>query len=319
MINNKMEGCNMKIKGLNNNLKAFFEYNEHECIGSHVVFLYDIHNLPLWDYHFKPGVIMCMFCNSGYVEANINTKKWKFGKNSLHIVQPTQTVQYISVSEDFSASLFFLSIPFINNLGLNAKESSNIFLNLMENPVLMMNCTEERFLDNYYAQIRMIAKMDKNPYQIEIAKHSFLMFFYATCDLENYSEKITTLSRTDSYFETFHNTLVKYYRESREVSFYADKLCLNSKYLSTIIKEKTGKSVSEWIDYYVISEAKALLKGNGTTVQEVSNDLGFPDQSSFGKYFKRHVGLSPKEYKQGVKIEILPKQQLYATHAAFVS
>ena len=95
----------------------------------------------------------------------------------------------------------------------------------------------------------------------------------------------------------FYNLILQYYKDSREVGFYAKKLCLTPKYLSVIIKEFTGNSALGWINDYVILEAKSLLKSTNMTIQQISDELNFPSQSFFGKYFKRLVGVSPKVYR----------------------
>ncbi|MDR2805936.1 MAG: helix-turn-helix domain-containing protein [Dysgonamonadaceae bacterium] len=79
---------------------------------------------------------------------------------------------------------------------------------------------------------------------------------------------------------------------------YASKLCLTPKYFSKIIKDNSGISASEWIDNYIILEAKALLKSTNITILQISDELNFPSQSFFGKYFKRVTGMSPKSYRE---------------------
>jgi AraC-like DNA-binding protein len=124
-----------------------------------------------------------------------------------------------------------------------------------------------------------------------------LAYFYIFANPEHIRNFVETVhSRTEQYFEAFHDLLLIHYRESRDVKFYAEKMCLNAKYLSSLIKQITKKTASEWIDGYLMLEAKSLLKLKGATIQEISNYLGFPDQSTFGKYFKRHAGVSPKGY-----------------------
>lgn len=81
------------------------------------------------------------------------------------------------------------------------------------------------------------------------------------------------------------------------MGFYADQLHITPKYLSSVIKEVSGRSAVEWIDRYVILEAKALLRYSGLSIQEIAYELNFSTQSFFGKYFKHHTGMSPSEYK----------------------
>ncbi|MDR1683483.1 MAG: helix-turn-helix domain-containing protein, partial [Candidatus Symbiothrix sp.] len=90
----------------------------------------------------------------------------------------------------------------------------------------------------------------------------------------------------------------KHYKTEKQVGFYAEKLCLTPKYLSRIIKQNTGKSAHEWLDDYVMLEAKALLKSTNMTIQQISDELNFPSQSFFGKFFKREEGISPRAYKK---------------------
>ena len=81
------------------------------------------------------------------------------------------------------------------------------------------------------------------------------------------------------------------------MGFYARQLCITPKYLTTLIKRISGLSVSEWIDNYVILEAKTLLKYSTMSIQEIAYYLNFPNQSFFGSYFKRNTGMSPSQYK----------------------
>ena len=81
------------------------------------------------------------------------------------------------------------------------------------------------------------------------------------------------------------------------MSFYAKQLNITPKYLSSVVKEVSGKTAARWIDESVILEAKALLKYSGMSIQEIAYHLNFSTQSFFGKYFKRYVGMSPLAYR----------------------
>lgn len=94
------------------------------------------------------------------------------------------------------------------------------------------------------------------------------------------------------------DAIQKHYKTERSVNFYANKLFLTAKYLSKVVQENSGKTATNWIDDYVILEAKALLNSSKLTIQQISDELNFPSQSFFGKYFKRKVGMSPKEYRK---------------------
>ena len=82
------------------------------------------------------------------------------------------------------------------------------------------------------------------------------------------------------------------------MAFYASQLYITPKYLSLLIKEATGRSAAEWIDEFVIMEAKNMLRFSGKNVQQVAYDLNFPNQSAFGKYFKHLTGMSPTRFQR---------------------
>jgi AraC-like DNA-binding protein len=126
-------------------------------------------------------------------------------------------------------------------------------------------------------------------------------FYYQSDSLQYKNLPKGTQSKHEEYVEQFWELVQKNYKTERQIGFYADKMCLTPKYLSKIIRTNTGKSANSWIDEYVILEAKALLKSTNLTVQQISDELNFVDQSIFGKYFKRREGVSPKEYKGEMK------------------
>lgn len=88
------------------------------------------------------------------------------------------------------------------------------------------------------------------------------------------------------------------FMKERAVNFYASRLCISPKYLSQLVKEATGRSAARWIDHFVITEAKNMLRFSGKNIQQVAYALNFANQSSFGKYFKHLTGLSPTEFQK---------------------
>ena len=127
-----------------------------------------------------------------------------------------------------------------------------------------------------------------------IYKVGDIMYHYLA---EHPEEQNNSHNRAEEYFKQFTHLLGEHFREERSVGFYARQLCITPKYLTTLIKRISGQSVSEWIDNYVILEAKTLLKYSTMSIQEIAYYLNFPNQSFFGSYFKRNTGMSPSQYK----------------------
>ncbi len=108
----------------------------------------------------------------------------------------------------------------------------------------------------------------------------------------------TKPGRSEVLFEEFMALLQQHNKRERNVGFYAERMDITPKYLSTVVKEVSGKTAARWIDDSVILEAKTLLKYSGLSIREIAAQLNFSTQSFFGKYFKQHTGTSPSLYKR---------------------
>ena len=104
-------------------------------------------------------------------------------------------------------------------------------------------------------------------------------------------------TRQGALCQEFLALVEKHAIEHRDMGFYADKLCITPKYLSVVIKKISGYSPAEWLNRKVILYAKTLLTNSDMTVQQISAELHFPNPSFFGQYFKRHEGITPKQYR----------------------
>ena len=122
--------------------------------------------------------------------------------------------------------------------------------------------------------------------------------FNAFLHYKNTERKSRSVTRKSQLFDQFIDEVKQHFRQERSVGFYADKLCVTPKYLSTIIREVSGRYATDFITAFVINECKALLHSRQTSVKEICNVMNFPNQSFFAKYFKQHTGMTPSEYKQ---------------------
>ena len=106
------------------------------------------------------------------------------------------------------------------------------------------------------------------------------------------------MARRNNYVRDFIKLVHQHHKRERSVAFYASKLFISSKYLSSLVREASGRSAAEWIDEYVILEAKNQLRFSGKNIQQIAYDLNFTNQSAFGKYFKHLTGMSPTEFQR---------------------
>lgn len=266
------------------------------------VFIFDdVSKVPLFDYPTKMSVAIAALCLRGTVEFVVDLKKHVFSAPSLAIILPDQILHYSRrVSEDFSALFVVMSKEFIESLLLKPQESLPVFFYLRNTPCTSLTPGESELLLTYYSLLRTTIRAEINAYTREVVRNLVRAFFYGIATIFQRHEPPTRQhrQRKEEIFEQFSQLLRKHCKEHRSVSFYADKLCLTPKYLSSTVKEVSQKTAGEWIDESVILEAKVMLKSSGMSIQQVSDALSFPNQSFFGKYFKQHTGVAPREYRK---------------------
>lgn len=252
----------------------------------------------IFDHPFKMDITVGIICVKGTMEGYINMKKYSVSGPCLFIILPEQILQYESISDDFSGFFIVMSQRFLNSLFMDLEERFPLFHSVQDNPTIPLDAEKLNALLGYYSMLQRAIRMKDNPHRLNIVKHLTLAFFYGLVNMHNNILENKKQSKKVVLMDNFLESVKINFKEQRTLEFYADKLCLTPKYLSKTIKETSGKSAIDWINDFVILEAKALLKSTNMTVQQISDELNFPSQSFFGKYFKRCVGVSPKEYKK---------------------
>ena len=103
--------------------------------------------------------------------------------------------------------------------------------------------------------------------------------------------------RSIDLYNAFVSLVAEHYREAHDVTFYADKLCITTRYLSQTTDKAVGKSPKQIIADYLMSEARSYLETTRLTVQEIADKLGFSSQALFCKFFRNQAAASPSEYR----------------------
>jgi AraC-like DNA-binding protein len=279
-------------------IKYVKEKAKGKSVGNDFILLDDFSMLPLFNYPFKLDMLVVMACTKGTVRGTIDMQPYNLFAPFVIIVQPKQILSYEYVSEDFAGSCLIFSNDFSIEVQPRLNERLPIAAAIREKPYIQLGSQDMQFIRKFLFTLKKVMALTENPYRLEMIKHLTMVAYYmARPRIENIIEP-TKPSRQVLLIEKFTIFVRENYRTQRKTAFYADKLCLTPKYLSETVKSATGKSVSGWIDDYVILETKALLKSTNMTIQQISEELNFPSQSFFGKYFKRNVGMSPKEYRE---------------------
>lgn len=265
----------------------------------------NVSDLPLYP-HIMENYTLTI-CHSGESSGSCNLRQCTIKKGVFSINMPGQIIHYEAVSQDFSCTAIMLSPTFMSSLGFPYNFEINRLIEA--NPVTSLSENEYTACLGYCRMVTAIIKSNHR-FKLEMIKHLTCAYLYgfAHCVIDR--TPLEPPAAEDVLMGKFFDELKKNYRQSRSVRFYADKLCVTPGYLATATKRATGRTVSEWISKYVVLEAKALLNRNDISVQQISYRLNFPNQSFFGKCFKKATGHSPNEYRNQCKEKMIIEKEI---------
>ena len=238
----------------------------------------------------------------GETSLTSNLQEFRLKKDSLFIFSPKHILQ-VQSNNRFKAHLIVIAPDFLKRINIDTKRMMPLFLQFGSLPCMELTHAESQSLRSFISMVEQELKGSETDFSSEIIGGLIAATIYKvgnilTHYLTEHPEVDSPIhNRAEEYFRQFTELLGEHYKHERSVGFYARQLCITPKYLTTLIKRISGKSVSEWIDNYVILEAKTLLKYSNMSVQEIAYYLNFPNQSFFGSYFKRNAGMSPSQYK----------------------
>lgn len=244
---------------------------------------------------FMTNCVIAFICTAGSVKGKVNMKLYESKAPCLMVILPNQILEYEYISENFEGSCIVMSKDFSESL--NIQEGFSAFISVHNGSSIPLDYKELTVMLDYYSMMKNAIKTETNPHQLQVVKHLVKAFFYGVSYHFHKLPDETKGTKHEQLVDNLLNLIHIHFKEERRIDFYAEKLNFKPNYMSTIVKQTSGKSIGEWINERVILEVKVLLKLTNMTIQQIADELNFPRQFSFGKYFKRLVGLSPKEYR----------------------
>ena len=268
-----------------------------ECIAANSASEMEIFRFPS-----RLNALIIGVGTEGETSLTSNLQEFRLKKDSLFIFSPKHILQ-VQSNNRFKAHLIVIAPDFLKRINIDTKRMMPLFLQFGSLPCMELTHAESQSLRSFISMVEQELKGSETDFSSEIIGGLIAATIYKVGDiLTHYLTEHPVVdspihNRAEEYFRQFTELLGEHYKHERSVGFYARQLCITPKYLTTLIKRISGKSVSEWIDNYVILEAKTLLKYSNMSVQEIAYYLNFPNQSFFGSYFKRNAGMSPSQYK----------------------
>ena len=268
-----------------------------ECIAANSASEMEIFRFPS-----RLNALIIGVGTEGETSLTSNLQEFRLKKDSLFIFSPKHILQ-VQSNNHFKAHLIVVAPDFLKRINIDTKRMMPLFLQFGSLPCMELTQAESQSLRSFISMVEQELKGSETDFSSEIIGGLIAATIYKVGDiLTHYLTEHPEIdnpihNRAEEYFKQFTELLGEHYKHERSVGFYARQLCITPKYLTTLIKRISGQSVSEWIDNYVILEAKTLLKYSNMSVQEIAYYLNFPNQSFFGSYFKRNAGMSPSQYK----------------------
>lgn len=257
-----------------------------------------LEQLPQNDFPVQAGMSMVLFCLQGELHVRISLKEYTLRPDMFCVIITGMIFEVLSISNDFRG---FMIATRTNFMPVTEKTTQvmSFYKCLQSRHCFVLEEKEVMAFVGVYHSIKATLQELDHPYRIPMLQFYVQILYYRMLPIvlkEEESRSKYSHTRQEEIFQRFIGEVEKHYRKERSVKFYADLLCISPKYLSTVIYKISQQLAGEWIDAYVILEAKTLLKSGRLTIQQISEQLNFSNQSFFGKFFKRCAGMSPKEY-----------------------
>lgn len=246
-------------------------------------------------YHLD-GILLSL-CVKGSINVHANSQKVVMQADDLFVLLPQSIVSIKDCNEN--SSFLCLLFPFDEIAELILPTDYNFLKTLLQTPILTLSETEREMYFRYFELLKANYDNVYSVFHDSILK--YLLFSLIGQINIFYKQKEDTLklaSRKEKIVFQFFNLVHQYYVSERSVQYYADLLKLTPKYLTTLIRERTGRPISIIITELVIIKAKSYLSATDISVSEITELLYFSDSSMFCRYFKKYVGISPLMYRK---------------------
>lgn len=259
-----------------------------------------------------PNRIVVIFVDNGRLNLTVDDTEVDLTDDLMMVLHPMQEVRIKGVCSEVKVSIIAFTMA-IQDVVMK-QFSLSFFRHIHNILVWKLKNRTQKALRSFYDLFEFNYSRDFGSVSTEIANSlftNFIQMFYQLVrpyvDNESLNDKNLN---TRSLGGRFYVLLNDHYKREHSVQFYANEMCISSKYLTQVVKQLSGKTPKEQIDRRIGMEALFLLTKSTLNIQEVSNELGFPDQSYFGRFFKRLFGISPLTYRMNPDLGFIEKLSL---------
>jgi len=284
----------LKISELNTKYQVFYPFLMEEFF---LVEAQDETTLSFFELQYQFRGLVLLYCTQGSLLIKMNKVDYHIEQEAILTILPEMTVEPLSYSEDFRATVFLMSYDFIEKFTILPEFISNT--EVLNSPLLYATAQDQEMIEEL---VTLIVKYYRQPKTILLNQLiQYLVFSLITGVAKSYQsltkKENLQKNRINQITDAFFELLQEHGDLQRQVSFYAEQLHLTPQHLNSLIKKRTGKSIKSWIGFAVINKAKEYLTTTSLSIKEISDKMEFADASLFCRYFKRYIGQTPNAYR----------------------
>jgi AraC-like DNA-binding protein len=264
------------------------------------------------DYHpylgklYIPRNMMMLFIEQGTGAISINNELHSMDADHMFFLHSRSEVMLIDATPDFKCVV--IGVPAVLTQSASLQMDISFIFLLMKKPCWELEGNMRKMAESFYTMFEYISNDLQSDAKTDLITSLFTFFMsviYETTKHTLPSDKPKTSLTKHSLISRFGKLLRVHIREDHRVSYYADQLFVTPKYLTQVVKSTIGITPKDIIDRMLALESLQLLKHTNHTIQQISGQLGFPDQSYFGRFFKRMFNISPIQFRQNPDMEVM--------------
>ena len=250
-------------------------------------------------YLFSIDAFVIGYILDGHSVIEINNVSYDLDPGCIFILTPTHTCRLQKHNPDFKVRLLLLNSNEYNlSVHLSYIVKSERWMKTYFNPVIKLTDQEAYTINRCTDRIVEQINRKECPNRMEFMK---LAVTWHHMELDNIlQERVNEindnnkpLTRQQHLARKLYSLVVNNYRKEHQVRFYSEQMCLTPQYLNQITTHTFGKTLSAIITDQLFTTARGMILASDMSLQEIANELNFPDQASFSKFIKKAAGVSP--------------------------
>lgn len=258
-----------------------------------IVVFNDVRGLPSGDEPFvSPDYVICIG-HKGRIKLMYDDITYFSEQRTVGVIFPNHRLLKVDKTDDYRATLIVVRAALLNDPMLQI--INQLRYRYEPHPNVKLDKHEYKMITNVVEGMCEITRLKLPDHQMLMMR---LLEFLLRLLSHYRRNKLNEAPDDKRVSARFHNDLTQHFREHRDVSFYAEKACLSTKHFSAVVKQETGHTAAYWIHRQVVAEAKMLLHvRRDLSMQVIADMLGFEEQSTFSRYFRRETGMSPSDFR----------------------